>query len=118
MFALWENLISCRNVFGDGEYELDVVGGEDPGQLSEGGVILEEKRDITLVQLQMNQCDVSLLLQDYPSIGQLSRVLTASLVLCFGNKTVMLSRDRRIWIFKCRYRHRFFFIRLSRYQFS
>ena len=52
MFALWENLISCRNVFGDSEYELDVVGGEDPGQLSDGGVILEEKRDITLIHLE------------------------------------------------------------------
>ena len=52
MFALWENLISCRNVFGDGEYELDVVGGKDPGQLSDGGIILEEKRDITLVYLE------------------------------------------------------------------
>ena len=28
--------------------------------------------------LQINQCDVSLLLQDYPSIGQLARVLTAN----------------------------------------
>ena len=63
----------------------DQAGGEDPGQLSDGGVILEEKRDITLVHLELNQCDVSLLLQDYPSFGQLARVLTANNIqLIFG----------------------------------